>query len=119
MARSKEHVVMVTFATAMGVAKVHFTNLELIVTYSFFKVFRNQNGYINSRAIFTDPCENSTCVEGEVCEEGICNCNMSSTCGGNETVNYCDFKSSQCKCAENVDACSEGQKCIYERCEGT
>ena len=35
MARPKEHVVMVTFVTAMGVAKVHFTKFLLIVTYSF------------------------------------------------------------------------------------
>ena len=47
MARPKEHVVMVTFVTAMGVAKVHFTNFLLMVTYSFGKnvnVLRNQNG---------------------------------------------------------------------------
>ena len=37
MARPKEHVVMVTFVTAMGVAKVHFTNFLLMVTYSFGK----------------------------------------------------------------------------------
>ena len=36
MARPKEHVVMVTFVTAMEVAKVHFTNFLLIVTYSFY-----------------------------------------------------------------------------------
>ena len=95
---------------------------DKLFTYSsikmVFEILRNQNGCINSKAIFTDPCENTTCVEGEVCEEGICKCNMSSTCGGNDTVNYCDFKSSKCKCAENVDACSEGQKCIEKECKG-
>ena len=103
----------------MGVAKVHFTNLELIVTYSFRENIRNQNGYINSRAIFTDPCENITCVEGEKCEGGVCKCGSGPTCGGNERVAYCDFKNSTCKCAENVDACSAGQKCIHKECKGT
>ena len=110
---------MATFVTPMGVAKVHFTNFLLIVTYSFnFKVFRNQHGQINSKAIFTDPCENTTCVEGEQCDGGVCICGNIGTCGGNETVDYCDFESSHCKCAENVDACSEGQKCIEKECKG-
>ena len=58
-------------------------------------------------------------MEGEQCKKGFCECGNVGTCGGNETVAYCDFKNSECKCAENVEACSAGQKCIDEECKGT
>ena len=86
-----------------------------------FKVFGNQNGCNNIylKASFSDPCENVTCsITGEVCDGGVCKCGESSSCTDNEKVNYCDFENSQCKCAENVDACLSQQLCIHERCEG-
>ena len=66
-----------------------------------------------------DPCKDVTCaIAGEVCDGGVCKCGESSSCTGDEKVQYCDSENSKCKCAENVDACSEGQQCIDEECRG-
>ena len=67
-----------------------------------------------------DPCENITCeITGEKCDGGVCKCGESNnTCAGDKKVNYCDFEKSKCMCAKNVDACSQGEKCIHGKCKG-
>ena len=69
--------------------------------------------------MLTDPCDNVTCgVTGEKCDGGVCKCGVSNSCAGDDKVNYCDYENSQCKCAETVDACLDGQKCIGDACIG-
>ena len=66
-----------------------------------------------------DPCEGVRCdVTGEVCKEGLCMCGDSKSCAGNMNGSYCDSIVSQCKCAQDVEACTQHQECVDDSCKG-
>ena len=82
---------------------------------------RLQYGYqiLPSEHFLTDPCKDVKCnITGERCADGKCTCNATTSCVGDEKVNFCDFAKGECKCAENVPACVEGQKCVDGECKG-
>ena len=119
MVLKKETALMVTCVTLMGHAeKVYCTNYLCHCC----EKFKYQNGCkrINKETILTDPCKVLTCP-GETCDEleGVCKCNTSNSCIDNEKGAYCDLANSQCKCAQNIDACSNGQQCIKDECKDT
>ena len=49
---------------------------------------------------------------------GSCKCGNSDSCVGNITGSFCDSSNNKCKCAQNVDACKNGQTCNDGQCKG-
>ena len=55
-------------------------------------------------------------VEGEVHDGTDCKCGDIASCEGAETGAFCDATNSVCKCAQDVDACTNEEVCISEKC---
>ena len=45
-------------------------------------------------------------------------CGDSKSCAGNMNGSYCDSMASQCKCAQDVEACTQHQECVDDSCKG-
>ena len=90
---------------------IHFV-MSYKQNFSIYNPFSNLN-------ISLDPCEGVRCdVTGEVCKEGLCMCGDSKSCAGNINGSYCDSIASQCKCAQDVEACTQHQECVDDSCKG-
>ena len=55
-------------------------------------------------------------VDGEVHDGNECKCGDSPSCEGAVTGAFCDATNSVCKCAQDVDACPDGQVCESDAC---
>ena len=45
-------------------------------------------------------------------------CGDSKSCAGNMNGSYCDSIASQCKCAQDVEPCSQHKECVDDSCKG-
>ena len=45
-------------------------------------------------------------------------CGDSKSCAGNMNGSYCDSMASQCKCAQDVEPCSQHKECVDDSCKG-
>ena len=94
---------------------INIISIPFIINRQNFNIY---NPFTNLH-LSLDPCEGVTCdVTGEVCKEGLCMCGDSKSCAGNMNGSYCDSIASQCKCAQDVEACTQHQECVDDSCKG-
>ena len=55
-------------------------------------------------------------MTGETCDGGVCKCGTGVSCANQITGAFCDTGNSVCKCAEAVDACTDGEICTEGAC---
>ena len=97
---------------------ISIISIPFVITVSNRPNFCIYNPFSNLHLSLV-PCEGVRCdVTGEVCKEGLCMCGDSKSCAGNMNGSYCDSIASQCKCAQDVEACTQHQECVDDSCKG-